>query len=376
MARVALLANFIPPYRVPVLEALGKRIGQLKVFVSTSVEPNREWPVEWGHLDVAVQRTVTFTKRWRKAGTFADRGYVHVPIDTIAQLWRFKPDVVIAGELGARSCLAALYTTVRPPTRLILWATVSQITERDRGRLRRFIRPALLARADAVFVNGASGARYINGLGVPSDRIHVAPYTIDTSAFAAHSCDVPHDDVRRLLYVGLLVERKGAAGMLAALAAWGARHPNRTVEMRIAGHGPERERLAALAMPPNVRIEFLGGVPYERLPDVYRECDILVMPTLEDEWGVVVNEAMASGRPVLGSLYSQAVEELVEDGRTGWTFRPDHMSEVQQAIDRALNTPPEELRQMGRAARERALQIMPATVADQVGEVVRRLIDG
>ena len=56
-----------------------------------------------------------------------------------------------------------------------------------------------------------------------------------------------------------------------------------------------------------------------------RKVGVLVFPTLADEWGLVVNEALAAGVPVLGSLYSQAVEELVRDGENGWTFRPDRM---------------------------------------------------
>ena len=61
---------------------------------------------------------------------------------------------------------------------------------------------------------------------------------------------------------------------------------------------------------------------HERMAEVYAKASLFAFPTLADEWGVVVNEAMAAGLPVLGSIYSQAVEELVEDGVSGWVFRP------------------------------------------------------
>ena len=64
--RVALLVNFIPPYRVLLFRELRSRVRELRIFVSTPVEPNRSWPVEWADLDVVLQRSVTMRKRWRR----------------------------------------------------------------------------------------------------------------------------------------------------------------------------------------------------------------------------------------------------------------------------------------------------------------------
>jgi glycosyltransferase involved in cell wall biosynthesis len=370
MPRVAVLVNVVPPYRVSLLEELGSRVGELRVFVSATSEPNRSWAVNWGGLDVVVQRSLMVGKEWR-SGAFRDTGYVHLPIDTISQLWRYKPDVIIAGELGLRSGLAAVYAALRRDARLILWATVSQLTERHRGRLRQWIRPGLLGRADAVLVNGASGARYVRSLGVPQAKITHIPYTVDVAQFACTHQHRPAGRTRRLLYVGLLVERKGVGDFLAALARWGGSHPSDSVELLLAGDGGERARLEQMPMPPNTRVVFLGNVPYEQLPQLYREADAFVLPTLEDEWGVVVNEAMAASLPVLGSVHSQAVEELVEDGGTGWTFSPDVAGSVDAALARVLACPTAELRRLGDAARQRAQCLTPAAVADRISEVVR-----
>jgi glycosyltransferase involved in cell wall biosynthesis len=89
-----------------------------------------------------------------------------------------------------------------------------------------------------------------------------------------------------------------------------------------------------------------------------------VFPTLSDEWGLVVNEAMASGLPVLGSKYSQAVEDLVEDGRTGWTFAPDNVAEVDSGIRRALQETEATIRAMGQLAREAVACVSPACGAN------------
>src|SRR5436190_875726 len=81
--------------------------------------------------------------------------------------------------------------------------------------------------------------------------------------------------------------------------------------------------------------------------EFYSQAGILVFPTLADEWGLVVVEAMAAGLPVLGSLHSQAVEDLVTDGLDGWTFRPDDCASLRSALNRALGASAEEIDRLG-----------------------------
>jgi len=372
--RVALLVNFIPPYRVPLFQALREHVGELRIFVSTPVERNRAWAADWADLPVVVQRSITFQKRWKRPEGFREVTFVHLPYDTVGQLRRFRPDVIISGELGMRSWMAAAYKLVTPEVRLLLWATVSERTERRRGFARERLRPVLLRQADAVLVNGASGARYIAAQGLSADRLTRVPYTADVAAFAAESYGHFEDNTISLLYVGLLIPRKGVVGFAANLAAWAARHPDRTIRVHIAGDGPERARLEAAWRPPNVELVFLGDVAYADLPAVYRRSSILVMPTLEDEWGVVVNEAMAAGLPVLGSVYSQAVEELVVDGESGWTFSPDDEQSVMAALDAAFTTSADDRALMSMQARMRALSITPAKVACDIAGTIDRVV--
>jgi len=138
------------------------------------------------------------------------------------------------------------------------------------------------------------------------------------------------------------------------------------VDFWIAGDGPLRSTLATYATPRNLSIKLLGHVSYDRLPEVHAQSGLLAFPTLADEWGMVVVEAMASGLPVLGSAYSQAVVELVVDGKTGWIFRPDHPSEMKAAIHRALSEPNEELDRFRLAARLRVKTMTPVAMANQI----------
>jgi glycosyltransferase involved in cell wall biosynthesis len=142
------------------------------------------------------------------------------------------------------------------------------------------------------------------------------------------------------------------------------------VQFALAGDGPLRQRLSQLALPVNVKLEFLGVFQYGDLPEIYAAAGVFVLPTLADAWAVVVNEALAAGLPVLGSAYAQAVEELIQDGQNGWIFKPDNAEETYRAIDRMMNTPDAELDAMRLHARALALELNPERVASLIGMAV------
>ena len=313
-AKVVLLTNFVAPYRIPMLEAVAVRVGDLRVWVSTLMETNRPWRPEWGSLRIEAQRSMAFQHLGRHPHGYTEREIVHLPYDTLLRLRRERPDIVVSAEFGARTVQAALYCTASS-TPLVIWATVSESSEKGRGRARRLLRRALLPRADAVLVNGCSGARYVRALGAPADRVVMVPYTSALPGIAAG--DSGRREARRLLYVGQLIERKGIVPFIVALGRWGRRHPAEQVTLELVGDGPEAVRLARVPLPGNVTVRCSGTVVYEQITGAYARAGLFVFPTLADEWGLVVNEAMAAGLPVLGSVYSQAVEELVRDGVSG-----------------------------------------------------------
>ena len=372
--RLALLKNFIPPYCIPVFHELNAQLREFRVFVSTSMESDRVWEADSGGLPVTVQRTVTLMSRHEHPHGFADRAPLHVPYDTLARLRGMSPDVVITGELGWQTIQAVVYRrwlTSQGRAKLIIWTTLSEITELARGRARRLLRAYLLARADAVLVNGASAHRYVRSFDVPERRIFTVPYTTDLTPFQALPIDRAPESRKRLVHLGQLIERKGLDPFITALCRWAERHPDRLTELWLVGDGPLRSELEQISSPPNLTLRFVGNVPYGELPKWYGQAGILAFPTLADEWGVVVNEALAAGLPVLGSVFSQAVEELVLDGRNGWTFRPDRPEDLASALDRALDTPADELENMRVRARWSVSHLTPAFAADQFLKAVR-----
>ena len=360
---VCLLTNIIPPYYLPVFqrlrESLNEQLIDFRVLLSTPMEPNRNWNPEWGDLPVTVQKCWTIKTRWKHEQGFSDETWRHFPYDTLPYLARIQPDVVISLQLGFRTLQSALYRKLFPQSRLIIWTGLSEHTEKGLPRWRILQRKVLLRAADAVLVNGRSGRNYLMSVGVPRARIFPEPYCAEVSEHLALPLRRRPDVSRRLIYVGQLTVRKGLQPFLAVLSEWLRRHPAETCEFWIAGDGPLREQLEEFPSFPQLRLRFLGSVTYEKLPDFYSQGGIFVFPTLADEWGVVVNESMAAGLPILGSLHSQAVEELVQDGVNGWTFHPDCPEETYRALDRALTTSDAQLDEMRQSGRERIRPFSP-----------------
>ena len=369
--RVAFLTNTVPPAEKSFFLALQERFSDFHLFLSSPQEAKNISSGHWDGLHATMQRSLTLRRQSRHPIGFSTELAWDIPWDTPIQLARCRPELVISAELGFRTLFAALYRVFHPRSRLILWTLGSEHTERGCGQLRTLARRLLLRFADAVLVNAASGRRYMESIGVAANAVFYAPHTVDLTRFTAIPLEREPRSAHRLLFVGQLMERKGLGPFLLALDRWAQLNPKREIELWILGEGPSRGELETVPLANNVLVKFLGSKPNSEVPKVFEQCGILVFPTLSDEWGLVVNEAMAAGLPVLGSRYSEAVEEMVEPGVTGWKFRTDHADEMDGAIDQAMRVSDEQLDLMRRAARERAASFAPDKVADRVVSAVR-----
>lgn len=287
-----------------------------------------------------------FSYIWRHQKGFQEKLYIHLPINILSKLVSFSPDVIISGEMGFRTIQAIVFKLFYSRTKIVLWATLSEHTEVGRDLIRVIIRKVILSCCDAVIVNGESGARYIRKYNFPSDRIIRSPYTTDLALTKERQTPLSKSNKRRIICVGRIEERKGLLPFLECLTEWCTDNPERTIEFSIVGTGPLISDLQSVSLPVNLTLNLVGNIPYNELSAYYIQAHLFAFPTLADEWGMVVSEAMACGLPVLGSIYSQAVEELVQDGITGWLFRPDYKDEMYKSLDKALNASHDQLAAM------------------------------
>ena len=360
--RVAILTHVLMQHRLSLLEEVAAHIPEFRVFISSDYDEAHDFPVSRGTLHVTIQKSLNWTHRFNNRHGYEDVSYINVPYDTFFQLLRYRPDLIISTECGVRSVLSIVYRWLFPSASVILWAQVSEHTEAARGWLRRTIRRWMFRNVDAVFVNGASGRNYVRSLGFSGD-IYTVPYTISEGIFQSNDYR-PDPAVRRLLFTGQLVERKGLVGFCKVLSRWCIDHAQTQVHLRIVGDGPERAAVESVRSPGNLNLELVPAMTQDKLAAQYHWADIYVLPTLGDEWGVVVNEAMLAGLPVLGSVFGQAVMELVKPGISGWLFSPRDEQSLYDALSEALLTDAAMLTAMSQNARQAVAAIAPPIVAE------------
>ncbi len=368
--RLALLTNQIPPYRVATFVALRRKVEQLTVILS---ENRIASGLENADIPVHVAPSLRIPSVRRHDNGYFERYEIHVPVGIVGALRRARPDCVFAAELGLRTVGAVVYRLVSG-TPLVVHADLSEHTERGRGRLRPLLRRLLLSQVDGVMVNGRSGADYIRSLGVPDRLISMLPYATDVERFGPVQRLSATDNTLRLLYVGRLIELKGLEPWIEALGRALANYPDRRVRLTLVGDGDRRAAIEALGRPRNLELVLTGGIPYAELPRAYADADVLVMPSLGDTWGLVVNEGMAAGLPVIASVQTQGAVEMVRDGVEGWLFSVEDKAGIDAAINRLLGATTRELATMSEAARRAALALSPSAVADSLLAACRKAL--
>jgi glycosyltransferase involved in cell wall biosynthesis len=368
---VILLLHTVSLHSLPLVKSLAARTKRLLVFTSAPfVDRDAAEYTSRENFQIIHQRMFSIRTSRRHPQGYADPMDIHIPYSIFFDLMVRRPDAVVSLEFGIRTLQALAYRMCRPSTRLIIWAPLSERTELGRGRIREGLRRIILRKTDGVIVNGNSGFRYVRRLGTDLRKIHIIPHLTDTGRFQSIPPTRAASAARRLLYVGQLIERKGLLPFLQGLVDWLTLHPETQAEFTIAGEGPIRRQLEEATVPKNLSLTFPGSIPYQHLPSYYAQAGIFVFPTLGDEWGLVVNEAMAAGLPVLGSIHSQAVEELVEDGKNGWRFTPDDPQSVSGALDDIFRISSADLEAMRRNARETAVQLDPETIGGEFAAAI------
>lgn len=219
--------------------------------------------------------------------------------------------------------------------------------------------------ADACIANSA-GLRDIALRVAPGLDIGVIPNGIDTRRFTP-ALPATHQPIR-LLYAGRLEPYKGLEDLFHAL------HLLRDVppyHLRVVGDGSLRRHLPDLAQRLGLPVAFDGPVPGEAMPDIYRNADVFILPSIVEGMPNVVLEAMASGLPVIATRIPGS-EDLVAHERTGYLTPPQSPPHLSDAIAHLLKNPA--LRtDMGAAARRDAEQRAWPRVAEAYLDIYHRI---
>ncbi len=379
--RAALATNFISPYRVPLYSALGGTDNwDFKVFSCCDSEFNRCWkPIQ----DPPFQHKTSFNFSYmrvvkhRGLVTFTDRRQVHIPLGLWFDLWRFHPDVIFSDEMGARSLIAAIYAFLMRK-RLVIWFYGTLHTERDISWKQRMLRAVLVRAADAFIGMGVDARRYLESIGVPSNSIFHARNATAIASLRNQVVERVRGQWHKrfgsselcFLYVGQLNQRKNLHKLLEAWESFGAQDDVRA-SLILVGDGPDKADLQRrVAHSRLTNVAFVGHLEPEKLPEIFHAADVFVFPTLEDVWGLVVNEAMTFGLPVICSKYAGCAADLICEDKNGWIVDPEDARDLAKALRRAWDARNRK-EEMARAARESMSSVTISNMANGFQEAVK-----
>ena len=232
-------------------------------------------------------------------------------------------------------------------------------------RWRQRLRDAVLAIGyrfvDGFLSIGTANRRYYRALGIPDHKIFDVPYTVDNERFILGAAVAPDErrGIRRkyglpigepvVLYASKFIRRKHPDDVIRAMAALRDRGCTATLFLVGAGEMEQelRDLTARLAM---ANVIFSGFVNQSDLPGVYAASDLFVLPADSEPWGLVVNEVMCAGIPVVVSDEVGCVPDLLKDGVNGYQVKAGDVPSLGLAIEKLLADEPAR-RRMGAASR-------------------------
>jgi glycosyltransferase involved in cell wall biosynthesis len=367
--RVAFLTVMPSPYTQDVFRAM-ERDGRIRprVFYLEMAAPD----TYWGKVPLPDYATVL-------PGFWVPflGGRLHLNRGVIPAIAAEQPDaVVVSGYAGLTNQIVTGWLH----RRRIPWVFHGEMPGMRRrigmGSMLRWLaqRPAMRW-ADGIAAVGSRAAEAYQRMSGGRCPVANIPYGCDMTPFLAIGGREDRGKNRiRFLYCGQLIRRKGVDLLVDAFCRAAGVFPN--IELVLIGQGPLgaalRARIPEAIQP---RVQFAGFHPVAELPRLFAEADVFVLPSRHDGWGVVVNQAIAAGMPVICSDAVGAAADLVVENENGHLFPAGNGASLAEAI-RFFTARPERIRSFGQRSREFAAQWTPERSVDRWYSLLSGIVGG
>lgn len=283
-----------------------------------------------------------------------------------------KPDVVITEGFGGWAPAGIRYAVLHRK-KLCMFYERTAYVERNSPQWRSWYRRIVGMPVDHFLINGTLTEQYLNeGLHFKHTPKVKGCMCADSFGLAEAVKTVTDADKQVLakeldlkggltyLFVGQMVERKGIEQLLDAWTAHIEKHPDDN--LIVIGKGILLDKMKE-QYDSCSSVHILGAVNYDLLYRYYALCDVFIMPTLEDNWCLVIPEAMACGKPVASSIYNGGHYELVQNGLNGYNFDPLKKEEILDTLDKFHGA---DLEAMGKKSVEIESNFTPDKAAQRI----------
>lgn len=369
--KLILITNIISPYRIPLFNHLGKIKGiDFKVIFLAENEVNRIWRI--------YKEEINFSYKILNSFCFYIQSK-EMPIYFSWGLWkelrRFKPDAICICGYHYLITIEALFYAKLMNIPITLWTGSHLFSGFVKNLLTEFYKRTIIPKFDSYITYGKAAKEQIIYYGANLEKIVVGCNTVDVKWFMNESKRIGKNEIREMkkkypakniLYVGNFIPRKGVLNLIKAFC----RLQMNNVGLILVGDGVERLVYLEYIRKHQIKnVFFEGFVQKEEIVKYYKLADVFVLPSFNEVWGLVVNEAMACGLPVISSNRAGVTRDLVKDGVNGYSFNPNNVDELVEKLKFILSN--DGLReQMGVKSVEIIKDKTPQNYANKILEAV------
>lgn len=315
------------------IEANKKKLCKPYVFFCAVTEKNRKWSL---HEKISFNYKILPNSKIEMWGKDLFTYFINYSI--WKELNELNPDrIIICGWYQFSYQVAYLWAFINRK-KITLWSE-STVNEKSIGRVLTIPIVRLLVKLSDDFIAcGKRSKEYLISLGAKKKNITIFMDDVNKEHFIKEGKKWRAKRVqikkkfgikkrRNFIYVGQLIERKGVANLLLAFKNFEYFNPN--WGLVIVGYGKQEQELKELVQKLEIKnVNFLGNIEQYSLPKIYTACDCLVLPSSEEVWGLVVNEALYSGLKVIVSDKCGCVPDLVKEGINGYSFKVNGNSDL------------------------------------------------
>ena len=305
------------------------------------------------------------------------------------------PDVVFVNGWGDFMSLETISWAMRRGCKLVVMSETRR-SDGARSILGEWLKRRVVKLCDAGLCGGESHRSYLEELGLPKDRAALGYNAVDNEFFGKIQNGIGISDCPYFLASNRFVERKNLGRLIEAYARyvnWFSGQRKRIWPLVLMGDGKLRADMEALARKLGLEIlagdiqlnsyklktacegglvVFPGFRQIDELLEFYAGAGAFVHPALLEPWGLVINEAMASGLPILSSNNVGAAEELLKEGINGFSFDPRNIEELASVLKRMADLTPEQRKSMGAASRKIVSEWGPKRFAQGAREAMEK----
>jgi len=344
--KTAVLHNIMAPYRFPLFKSVSKyQEIDLEVFFMSPSAKNRRWFLEKKRLGFKYRVLPKIELN------FFGRDLLTYIINYTFpfEFFKNKFDVLIsAGWLDFASQIG-FFLCKLTGRKFIIWSESTRNEPSWRRALTLPFVKLIVRYSDACIAIGTGSKQYLQKLGAESEKIFTAYSTVDIDLFSKGGNISSREKLaikkrigiktdRVIIYVGQFIERKGIIYLLKSYE--NLKKEFNDVSLVLLGYGPLKEEFNKFIKSHKIKdFFFIDHVEVHEMPKMYAISDLLVLPSYEETWGLVVNEAMAVGLPIITTDKVGSSADLVKNFKNGIVVPARDVDRLYQAIKEIITDP-------------------------------------